>query len=455
MAKPVNGTHVYIQGTGSWYAGETFGAVVVDVRDSDDTVKVRFTDGGYKRYKTVDYNKLLTSAAVNASEMPEEWTVAKTLSSSDDRSSEMQQLHADIMDCVKKGDFLKADEFQKQFKALSAKHDQIHALEIKLLDAVSRGDFMAAHDVQQSLKKLQDGKATAPSEVTAKGASAGPPSFNDILSKAASKAFAGGLAGAGAMAVQVCSLMWMRTTMNYQYRYGTGTREALRTLYAEGGIPRFYRGIGPALIQGPVSRFGDTAANAGVLAFFDGYEQTRNWPAAFKTIFSSGAAAGMRIFLVPVDTVKTMMQVEGKDGLKKLAAKYKAGGVPIFFHGALATSAATFVGNYPWFTVYNSLQASIPQQETKPKKLVRNAVIGFCASATSDTVSNSLRVIKTYRQTNATLPYSEIVKAVVEKDGWYGLFFRGLQTRLIANGCQGMMFSVMWKLFEEKLNARK
>ena len=32
---------------------------------------------------------------------------------------------------------------------------------------------------------------------------------------------------------------------------------ALRTIYADGGIPRFYRGVVPALLQGPLSRFGD------------------------------------------------------------------------------------------------------------------------------------------------------------------------------------------------------
>jgi hypothetical protein len=53
--------------------------------------------------------------------------------------------------------------------------------------------------------------------------------------------------------------------VNYQYRYGTTTTQALKTLYKEGGIPRFYRGLLPALLQGPLSRFGDTAANAGRL----------------------------------------------------------------------------------------------------------------------------------------------------------------------------------------------
>jgi hypothetical protein len=31
-----------------------------------------------------------------------------------------------------------------------------------------------------------------------------------------------------------------------------------------------------------------------------------------------------------------------------------------------------------------------------------------------------------------------------------GLFGRGLQTKIIANGMQGLMFSVLWKLIDEK-----
>ena len=37
--------------------------------------------------------------------------------------------------------------------------------------------------------------------------------------------------------------MWLRTTMNYQYRYGTSTKEAMKKLYEEGGIARFYQGV--------------------------------------------------------------------------------------------------------------------------------------------------------------------------------------------------------------------
>jgi len=63
-------------------------------------------------------------------------------------------------------------------------------------------------------------------------------------------------------------------------------------------------------------------------------------------------------------------------------------------------------------------------------------------------------VVKTYRQTNATLAYSEIVKEIVAKDGYAGLFGRGLKTRIIANCTQGIMFSVLFRLFEEKFNKK-
>lgn len=66
----------------------------------------------------------------------------------------------------------------------------------------------------------------------------------------------------------------------------------------------------------------------------------------------------------------------------------------------------------------------------------------------SDTISNSLRVVKTYRQVNETrIGYFDAARAVVATDGLKGLFGRGLKTRIIANGCQGLMFSILWKLF--------
>jgi hypothetical protein len=35
--------------------------------------------------------------------------------------------------------------------------------------------------------------------------------------------------------------MWLRTSMNYQYKTGLSTVEALKDLYAQGGLPRLYQ----------------------------------------------------------------------------------------------------------------------------------------------------------------------------------------------------------------------
>lgn len=252
------------------------------------------------------------------------------------------------------------------------------------------------------------------------------------------------------MVAQVTTLMWLRTTMNYQYRYGMSTMQAMGTLYAEGGVGRFYKGFLAALLQSPMARFADTAANAGVMAFFEETD-ARTWPIAVKTVFASAAAASARIILIPLDTVKTVLQVEGRAGLQIIATKYVGGGARIFFHGALATSAATFVGHYPWFVTFNYLNQVLPNYGERHKQLMRNAGIGFSASVCSDTVANSLRVLKVVRQTQATLSYRAIIQQVVAEDGVAGLLGRGLKTRIITNGVSGVMFSVLYKALEEHI----
>lgn len=56
--------------------------------------------------------------------------------------------------------------------------------------------------------------------VAADAAGADTIDLSGILQKAWRKALGGGKAGASASVVQVLSLMWLRTSMNYQYRYG-------------------------------------------------------------------------------------------------------------------------------------------------------------------------------------------------------------------------------------------
>jgi len=111
--------------------------------------------------------------------------------------------------------------------------------------------------------------------------------------------------------------------------------------------------------------------------------------------------------------------------------------------------------HFPWFSVYNTLNVALPVPEDLPSKLGRNAVIGFSASVVSDCCSNSLRVVKTYRQTHAdVVSYPSAVRQVIAQDGVSGLFGRGLQTRILANGFQGLLFTVLWKLLEEQFSNR-
>ena len=246
--------------------------------------------------------------------------------------------------------------------------------------------------------------------------------------------------------------MWMRTTMNYQYANGGSLTNALKALYKEGGIPRFYRGVSFAIVQNPLSRFGDTAANTGIVVALG--ELAPTMPIATQTAFASAGGATWRIFLTPVDTFKTTLQVQGAAALDVLKEKVKKGGIPVLYGGAAANFAANWVGNYPWFVTFNYLQARVPKYEGA-KQLGRNALIGVCASFVSDCFSNSLRVLKTVKQTSAeNIGYGEAVKQVLKKDGLAGLFGRGLQTRLLTNMAQSMVFSVFWKAIEAKLNAK-
>jgi hypothetical protein len=144
------------------------------------------------------------------------------------------------------------------------------------------------------------------------------------------------------------------------------------------------------------------------------------------------------------------MQVTGK--FSNVVDKVKATGPLSLYNGSLAAASATFVGHYPWFLTYNFLGEAIPEQDSQLGKLGRRGIMGFCASAISDTCSNSIRVCKVYKQSYPTqISYPQVVKEVIAESGVAGLMFRGLETKILANGLQGILFSILWKHFEEVL----
>ena len=191
-------------------------------------------------------------------------------------------------------------------------------------------------------------------------------------------------------------------------------------------------------MMGPISRFSDTASNTFAMNYLEQY----NLSTTSKTIIGSGIASTNRIFLMPLDTLKTSLQVNSNNGLKDIRNKIKTNGIRTLYNGSLASVSATFVGHYPWFLTYNLLSQNLPKSEDNKIKFLRNGFIGFSSALVSDICSNSLRVIKTNKQTfNTNQGYRYVVKDIIKNDGVTGLFGRGLKTRILTNGIQGFFCS--------------
>lgn len=271
-----------------------------------------------------------------------------------------------------------------------------------------------------------------------------------ILRRAAGSAVRGGSAGAIAMVLQVVLLMWLRTVINYQYKHaGVNFFQAFSILYQEGGIGRFYQGAFYALLQGPLSRFGDTAANEGLRD----YLQDSGLSVGLITLAGSVTAAVWRMVLTPLDTVKTTLQVSGADGMNQLQTKVAKNGAFVLYDGALGNWGANIIGHYPWFVVNNSLERVIPSSQRF--KVLRRAFIGCCSAIVSDCCSNGVRVLKTYKQTSSSsLSYLEAFTELVAESGLFGFMIRGLGVKLLSNVLSSILFSVLWKMIMEKLQER-
>ncbi|CAJ1338236.1 unnamed protein product, partial [Effrenium voratum] len=286
---------------------------------------------------------------------------------------------------------------------------------------------------------------------------AGSPDLTSVWQKALNSAAKGGAAGLLAGVLQVFSFMWLRTAMNYQYATGGSLKSALSTLWEEGGLRRLYQGVQLALIQAPLSRLGDTAANAGVLVLMEFYYPDSPMP--LKTAAASTAASLWRFALSPIDTLKTTYQVRGERGLDLLLARVKKNGPGELYAGAVANFAGNWVGNYPYFVVFNGLDQAWAAPEDPMMRTVRTGLMGMCSSISSDICSNGFRVLKTIRQSSEEVSqredaagYLEAAQRVIQRDGLVGLLGRGLETRLLVNVLQGTFFTILWKLIEEKLN---
>ena len=209
---------------------------------------------------------------------------------------------------------------------------------------------------------------------------------------------------------------------------------------------RFYRGYPIALMQAPLSRFGDIASYTLVKELC----QEKDIGLGVQTGIGTACSSLWRLSLMPVDTCKTMLQVHGNNGLNILHQKIKSQGIGSLYRGYFGTVASTTLGYYPWFFTYGYLNETIPESDHYITNLTRNATIGFCASVASDTTSNVARVLKTIRQTSENNDsYLRSAQKIIKKEGVVNLISRGLLTKILSNGLQSATFTVIWKYIEK------
>ncbi|CAM9959742.1 unnamed protein product [Pylaiella littoralis] len=269
-----------------------------------------------------------------------------------------------------------------------------------------------------------------------------------------------GLSGGGATVFSVATLMWLHTIITFQQRHGTKFGDTCKILWRQGGPRRFYRGVLPSLVTAPLCRFGDTLSNELAMIYFSrhqhrgGHGRRRNgdgWeggphklPVWVATFFGSLGAAAFHATVVPLDTYKVIMQVDGKEGLSVMKKRIALRGPIAAYDGALAFAGGSLMGHYPWYLTYNLLEQNIPRNGEARSRRARSAFIGAAASIVSAGASNALRVLKVYRQSHdhpEGLSYRQSIKQIIKKDGGgvrgtLGVFVRGLGGRVAASALQ-------------------
>ena len=145
-----------------------------------------------------------------------------------------------------------------------------------------------------------------------------------------------------------------------------------------------------------MSRFGSAASNTLVLGLRDAdVWGLHAYPLWIVTILGSYLTALYRVALMPIDTLKTVSQVEGRKGFDAVFRhSIRKGNVRNLYTGSYAMFLATLIGHYPWFATYNVLQRIVPRQEVRAMQMLRSAVIGFTSSIVSDVTSNPIRVVQ-------------------------------------------------------------
>lgn len=243
----------------------------------------------------------------------------------------------------------------------------------------------------------------------------------------------------------VPAFMWLNTVTTHQYRHGGCVRQAIRTLYSEGGVRRFYRGIVPALLYSPALRCAGLAANEGLVV-----TEHKELSLSTCALLASCIAATSRVLLMPIDAWRTAKQVNGTNGLSMLIDKARKKPVSLWY-GSASSVLSTVVSNYVWCLSNTWLRQELPTASFESKHS-RNATIGFCSTVLSDTCSNFFRVLKTVKQAATEhRGYAACAKDILQQQGTQGLFARGLGPRIMHSGLQGAVFFLGYQALLDSL----
>jgi hypothetical protein len=68
------------------------------------------------------------------------------------------------------------------------------------------------------------------------------------------------------------------------------------------------------------------------------------------------------MLLIPLDALKTMLQVEGNAGTGLLLMKLKEHGILALWDGATVAVLSMISTHYPWYLSFNYLNSAIPVQ---------------------------------------------------------------------------------------------
>lgn len=231
--------------------------------------------------------------------------------------------------------------------------------------------------------------------------------------------------------------LWLNTITQHQYKNGNNFKNTVAILYKNGGIPRFYNGFIPTVINTSCNRFLDYLTHETI--------QVDN---LFTKVFVGGIlASALKIVITPLETYKVMNQIHGNKAFKLLKLRTKNNGIKSLWKGSNDIALTNFVEHIGWFNTYEYLDRKLPKDMNV---ILRSGFLGLTSSVTTDVLSNHLKIVKTMKQTT-NLNYNQIINEIIKKNGVQGLFLRGLSTKLMTNSLYGITFSLLYANLKKDL----